>query len=424
MKRYAMAAFVVTALLVSTAAQAQVIVWDGGDGNWNDPGGNWNGSQDTINVFGRSDGFELGSGEVGTDVFIADGHVTYDPDTFGDFRFRNQGGGTGGSLTIAEGASLSMDTILGDVDGQWTQFNADTLNLDNGTFRRGFESPAEAGGIFSFGGIRSVSDMDININLTNGGRIENDGALTFGWYLADVENRTVTMTINDGHLDLTGSDYDYLDGAAGGAGNGNLQFHLTWNEATDAPNNDQYAINFTGPGSITVDHAGILVVVQTGPTQADFDFSTITDLRSYEDLWDFGILQADGMSGTDGAIFDDFFRVEGESGSDDYRLISMVGETQFAGDVNMDGRVDSGDLNIMGINWQMSGKTQAEGDLTGDGIVNAADLNILALNWLSGVPAASTVPEPGTAAILLVGLMSACAIRRRPTCSTKMRFWQ
>ena len=100
-------------------------------------------------------------------------------------------------------------------------------------------------------------------------------------------------------------------------------------------------------------------------------------------------------------------------------LQPIATSTDWPGDVDGDGHTDVSDLNIIGINWQMSGKTKEEGDLTGDGNVDAADLNVLALNWQTwsdGPPAAATVPEPGTAALLLVGLLAASGTVRKRRC--------
>ncbi|MEM9659749.1 MAG: hypothetical protein AAF961_15415 [Planctomycetota bacterium] len=61
----------VLALLFAQTAHAVDIVWDGGDGYWNgDPlssgdQANWNGDQTSVDVFGRSDGWQFGSGEIG-----------------------------------------------------------------------------------------------------------------------------------------------------------------------------------------------------------------------------------------------------------------------------------------------------------------------------------------------------------------------
>ncbi len=46
----------------------------------------------------------------------------------------------------------------------------------------------------------------------------------------------------------------------------------------------------------------------------------------------------------------------------------------------------------------------AQGDFNGDGNVNSSDLNLLALNWQSGtIQAASAIPEPSSAVLLLLG---------------------
>ncbi len=328
MKRYTMAAACLAVCCIAGLAQAEPAVWGGGDGFWNDDKWSFDGQTALFadEVLGVNTGMQVGNGELTTDAVIGGGNVIFESDLWGDFQFNSKAPGNGGTLTITGGASLSMNTGEGDVDGNWTQFNADTLNLDNGTLRRTFSSPAEAGGVFSFGGIRGYDGMDIKVNLSNGGQIENDGLLTFGWYLNDYQDRKVTMTINDGSLNLANSgDFDFLGGQVGGAGNGVLQFHYTWDVEANVANNDQYAVDFTGPGSITVDHSGILVVVQEGPGDADFgDFSSITTPVTYEQLWDRGILQANGFSGTQGVNFNSFFSVTGSSGADGYTLTSNM----------------------------------------------------------------------------------------------------
>jgi hypothetical protein len=57
----------------------------------------------------------------------------------------------------------------------------------------------------------------------------------------------------------------------------------------------------------------------------------------------------------------------------------------YAGDANLDGQVDIGDLGLLSGNWQQSGKDWFGGDFTYDGIVNIGDLGALAGNWQKGV---------------------------------------
>lgn len=61
--------------------------------------------------------------------------------------------------------------------------------------------------------------------------------------------------------------------------------------------------------------------------------------------------------------------------------IPFASMEQLPGDINLDGCVDSIDLNIIGLFWNTEGNTRAEGDLTGDGVVDARDLNVIGLYW-------------------------------------------
>lgn len=430
-------------LLFSAAPHATAgtdIIYDGGDHDWNDDPlingepGRWNGGQAAFDVFGREDGWQFGSGEIGSDVFILSGNVSYDTNFFRDFRFISGAPENGGTLTIGDGpgspASLSMDISFdlgADQDGFWSQFNADTLNLNNGTFRRTHTETSDgtpsSGGLMQFGGIRGYPNADIKVNMTNGGRIENDGQMTFGWYLQgdDAVGRKITFTINDGHIDLTGSTkWDHLGGAAGGAGNADLSIHYGWDSVADAPAGEEYAINFTGPGSITVDEGGILVVRQTAftdqPDPGAFDISTITTPRTYEYLWDEGILQANGLSGPDGANFSDFFMTENNLGEADYKLISLVVEPPL-GDYTENGYVGGDDL----VKWQQDlGMTAdpagsgADGDASGT--VDAGDLPVWGENLGVGVPEqpqVGAVPEPTSLVLVGICLLAGCSRRGR-----------
>ena len=87
----------------------------------------------------------------------------------------------------------------------------------------------------------------------------------------------------------------------------------------------------------------------------------------------------------------------------------------FPGDANLDGKVDAGDLNDLGLNWRGNAGSFAGGDFNGDGSVNAADLNTLALSWQEGVAvaaAAEAVPEPSTVLLLILAATAIFARRR------------
>lgn len=57
----------------------------------------------------------------------------------------------------------------------------------------------------------------------------------------------------------------------------------------------------------------------------------------------------------------------------------------LAGDANLDGKVDIGDLGLLAGNWQqMSGRKWFDGDFNNDGKVDIGDLGLLAGNWQKG----------------------------------------
>jgi hypothetical protein len=80
------------------------------------------------------------------------------------------------------------------------------------------------------------------------------------------------------------------------------------------------------------------------------------------------------------------------------------------GDLNGDGWVNSGDLDLVRANW---GTNNAAGDANGDGVVNSSDLDIIRANWGAHMAAAAVIPEPTT--VVLLGAMGllACLIRRK-----------
>ncbi len=397
---------VAATVFVAGSAHAVDMVWDGGDGGWTFD--NWNNGMTPSQVVGRDDGTE-GSED---NIIIGDGNVLYDANEIGsDFRMKQ-----GNTLTIGGGASWTQLTLPTWSENRWTQMDLSELILDNGTYNRIGEVPGEGGGALIFGSWRGDDNFgvvpppeEINIAISDGGGITNEGQLWFGGWEDHPPGLIVNMTINDGFLDLTGGTVP----GVGDEADADWVIMYGYDENAGEPKNEQYSVNFTGPGSITVDSSGIIVPFKLDTGGGNVVWTNL-DPVGYEDLWEAGILQADGLDVGSGRSFDEFFMIEGALGDNDYRLISLVGgETMFAGDVNMDGRVDVADLNIIGLNWRMEGKTKAEGDLTGDGIVDAADLNIMALDWQKGVPAGAAVPEPGSVTLLLMALLGGWGILRK-----------
>ena len=77
------------------------------------------------------------------------------------------------------------------------------------------------------------------------------------------------------------------------------------------------------------------------------------------------------------------------------------------GDANLDGAVNSADLNILALSWQQVDTPRwSAGDFNADGSVNSNDLNELALSWQQSIPvapSASPVPEPSACLLAVVG---------------------
>ncbi len=161
---------------------------------------------------------------------------------------------------------------------------------------------------------------------------------------------------------------------------------------------------------------GIVIPLPVVPELGPIDF----DLDGDVDVEDIDALVAEIFAGTGNTGFD----VSGDNVVDQNDLTTWLsdaaehnGFTQvyLAGDTNLNGMVDAGDLNDLALNWRHNIALWSAGDFNADGNVDAADLNSLALNWRRSIPipsaVRSTVPEPSAWALMLFGLAS---VWRRP----------
>jgi PhoPQ-activated pathogenicity-related protein len=96
--------------------------------------------------------------------------------------------------------------------------------------------------------------------------------------------------------------------------------------------------------------------------------------------------------------------------------VNVVPGVVLPGDANFDDMVDDRDASIVGSHWQLqSDATWGMGDFNRDGKVNDADAAIMAANWTGSAEGAeSSVPEPGTLVLLVIGgIVVLCGRRRR-----------
>ena len=96
-------------------------------------------------------------------------------------------------------------------------------------------------------------------------------------------------------------------------------------------------------------------------------------------------------------------------------LIELHGDpVPHPADLNQDGFVDGLDLGILLGNFNQSGIPQSGGELNGTDPVDGLDLGILLGEWSPpGLSAASAVPEPSTATLLLTCCVLPAVARRR-----------
>lgn len=154
-----------------------------------------------------------------------------------------------------------------------------------------------------------------------------------------------------------------------------------------------------------------------------------------DDRIDFVYYQGDGITVTDSLLIGDAngAGVNGSADVDlavwwddgtrhtasDHRAVAIDFELApfVAGDLTGDGFVGVDDLDLLLANWGQSvaAHNRALGDPSGDGLVGQADMELVLANWGGGNLPGVNIPEPGTLALIGLGVWVCRPHRRRPT---------
>jgi hypothetical protein len=442
--------------LTSLTNPIDTVKWVGGStGEWNDANAWQNTRTSTIGnaaaILGSRDGSEgmdtISAATTRARNIVIDSGATvsfYYPTANGgangssDIRFRQ-----GTHVTVTGGSTLLIDqaTFTNTSGNCWGRMDMSSLTLDNGTFwkkgqppdqvpdpEEGFPGGPVGGGPTIFGSFNVDNNMArlgepvIKVNIKNGGMLKNDGQLWFGTDGENTADTRVSFTINEGAMELDGGDIYFVENGDLIV-NADLAFFYDYQEANvptgkpARPKDEKYEINFTGPGSITTNAAGIWVYRED--SSGNWNESSAGPLE-YEDLWDMGILKANGLSGRTGqlfgdsnnpqnltpAVFGDYFSVSGTPGTDGYILNSLITAAPSDADYNDDGTIDAADY----VAWRklsgLFGGDPAGYDAWREAFGEASPGG-------GGSNGSIGVPEPGAMLLMLIGFASVAMFKKR-----------
>ncbi|HEX3359079.1 MAG TPA: hypothetical protein VHS31_19015 [Tepidisphaeraceae bacterium] len=346
-----------------TAASLPGSLWTGtNSGNWSD-GGNW-----------------IGGVPNATDAGANFGTITS-----GNYTVALNGTGmTAGTVTFNGTTSYTIGTVGG---------NALTMQASGGLAA----ITVLAGNHTIAAPVTMMSDIKVTVAPTS--TLSVTSALiapTAGRTLQETGGGTLQFTrVQVGTLDANGGTIKFTAKGSANSASGTSVVTNVFAEAggtIDLTNNALIASNTAGGGTATADI--IRQMIQNG--RLTTSLNTGGHALGYADNTILGRTTFGGITGVSSSTI-------------------LVGYT-FAGDANLDGKVNLLDLNAVATNFgATTGKLWTDGDVTYDGAVNISDFNALALNFgqsmASPAQALGTlVPEP---TIGLAGFFSLLAMGRR-----------
>lgn len=166
-------------------------------------------------------------------------------------------------------------------------------------------------------------------------------------------------------------------------------------------------------GPFATDFAGTPATIVNGSIQVGSSIPGDFDSSGIVDAIDINLLHVAIQENSADVVFD----VDGTGNVDADDVTHLVEEIlgTFYGDADLNGTVDSNDLNQLGINWQIGDESfcWSDGDFNGDHFVDSEDLNTLGINWQMTSNMAANVSEPRAAPFFLLGLLLAYRSRWR-----------
>jgi autotransporter-associated beta strand protein len=338
--------------------------WDGTTANFNsDAAGGAGGSLSAAPAAADNVTFAAGSDATGTYTITVSGTRSAAAVKVEEGNVTLTGGTLAvGAFNVAPGASANVSsTITGGVSGSLVKTGAGTLTLA--------AANSHAGGTTVAGGTLVLANAD----ATAGAAITvADGALAQAQAgLAKAVTVSTLATNTSGKLDITD--------------NSMVMKGMTAAQAQALLAAGYNAGQWDGPAGITSSTAAASTETSVGfASNASLNLTT-------------------------------FKGVSGLTTSD------VLVKYTYAGDANLDGKVDIGDLGLLAGAWQQSGKVWFDGDFSYDGAVNIGDLGLLAGNWQKGVSSGQllvsfdqamaqfaafdgvVVPEPASLSLLALG---------------------
>jgi hypothetical protein len=265
----------------------------------------------------------------------------------------------------------------------------------------------------------TVNNSSGNYTISGaGGKIVDAGAFT----KSGADTLTIGTALSVGSMSITGGTVKLATGVSGSGPAVTSAIDLTSLSITGSSvldiNNDHVIITYTSSDPITT----IAGYIKSGYNGGNWNGS--------------GIISSAALTNPSGLKYG----VGYADGNDRVVAGLSSGQIEVAytllGDANLDGLVNGSDFNILAANFNQSITGWDQGDFNYDGLVNATDFNELAANFNEAVSGAavsagdvaaldafaaanglslptSSVPEPASAAMLVMAGLGILARRRR-----------